>query len=175
MTKPNPSVSGLHIYQDKQRRTVYYDTISKKAYILRPSKMGQYNFYSKRFLFPIIFFIFCYSIKFGEFQFGFAGSLLVSAIVFLILEAFFRLRFLASLSISDHFVPYKKETILERLKSNSSKTDLLMRSFLYSAFGILLIIYGFMAEFNTTEMILCSASSVCLIGYGLLQLIASRE
>lgn len=175
MTNRRQTISGYHIYQDKQKRNVYYDIFTKKAYILRPSAMKQYNFYSKRLFFPIIVFVLCYSIQFGEIKLGIAGSLSAAALIFAIIECFFRFRFLASLSISTHFVPYGKSSFLSRLQEGSTKSDLIVRGCLYSAFGILLIIYGFLAEFTNIELTGCIMVSILLIGYGLLHLFAIKK
>ena len=175
MSNRRQPISGLNIYQDKQRRTIYYDIFTKKGYILKPSSYNQYNFYSKRLFFPIIIFVLCYSIKFGEIKFGLSGSLIAAALVLVLVEAFFRFKFLKSCAVSDHFVPYKKATLITQLQQGSKPSDLIVRCILYSAFGILLVIYGFMAEFSNIELIGSIVVSVLLIGYGLLHLLAIKK
>lgn len=172
MTKTKNRIAGLNVYKDKHNRDVYYDRLTKKAYIINPSDVNQYNFYSRRFFIPIIAFVLLFSLKIGNIELGYAGAAGIALIIGIITEAFFRFRFLKSLSAVPNFQPKEKPDYFDQLANAGNKQDLMIRSLLYFALGIVLIVFGYLSEFEIFEWIICIAFSLGAIIMGIINLIA---
>lgn len=172
MTKTKNRIAGMNVYKDKHNRDVYYDRLTKKAYIINPSDVNQYNFYSRRFFIPIIAFVLLFSLKIGNIELGYAGAAGIALIIGIITEAFFRFRFLKSLSAVPNFQPKEKPDYFDQLANAGNKQDLMIRSLLYFALGIVLIVFGYLSEFEIFEWIICIAFSLGAIIMGIINLIA---
>ena len=172
MTKTKNRIAGMNVYKDKHNRDVYYDRLTKKAYIINPSDVNQYNFYSRRFFIPIIAFVLLFSLKIGNIELGYAGAAGIALIIGIIKEAFFRFRFLKSLSAVPNFQPKEKPDYFDQLANAGNKQDLMIRSLLYFALGIVLIVFGYLSEFEIFEWIICIAFSLGAIIMGIINLIA---
>ena len=119
---------GKNIYKDKLNRTILYDKLTKKAYILKSSDEKQYSIYSKRFLFPIVAFALLFT------SFDYLIGLGAAVLVGIITELFYRYRFLKGLQINKDFTPCGKEDYYDQVAKATSKQDLTMRIILY--FGL---------------------------------------
>lgn len=162
----NRQITGFNLYKDKLNRNVHYDFVTKKGYIIKPSDENQYYIYSKRFLFPIIVFALLFNIL------DYAGSILASIVIAIITEVFYRTKFLKRLHSIKDFTPVRQNDYFDRLAKNATKQDLMIRTFLYFALGILLIAFGIVSEFEQLEWMICFAVSLFSIAMGLVNLLA---
>ena len=112
------------------------------------------------------------TVKIGNIELGYAGAAGIALIIGIITEAFFRFRFLKSLSAVPNFQPKEKPDYFDQLANAGNKQDLMIRSLLYFALGIVLIVFGYLSEFEIFEWIICIAFSLGAIIMGIINLIA---
>jgi branched-subunit amino acid transport protein AzlD len=109
-------VLGFNLYKDENDRTIYYDNISKKAYLLTSKEEKKFFLFSSR---PIIGFIVAYIIYYLIKEYIIA--IFAGVMVYLVLLFFFRKMFLADLSVINGFVPNKCDSLVKRLGESFSK------------------------------------------------------
>lgn len=110
MTNNNQKAIGFNMYNDDRGRTIYYDRISKKGYLLGKKDESKYLFYSSR---PITGFIVGYLAFY--LTNNWAVSIFTGIVTYLVLLFFFRFMFLKDLTEIKNFSPSKKQPLLERM------------------------------------------------------------
>ena len=66
----------------------------------------------------------------------------------------------------------KKSDYFEQLASIASKQDLMMRTLLYFALGVLLIAFGFVSKFELMEWVVCICACVFAFYMAIVNMIA---
>ena len=170
--KNQPSISGFSIYQDTHGRDVYYDFITRNGYLILESNANQFNLYQKRLIIPLIVFALLLNYRIGSFYINIYLAALAALIVLVGLEFLFRFRFLRSLKVVPNFQPEKRSGYIEQLSNSAEKSDLIIRSLLYIALSILVLVFGYLSGFDNIEWIICIVVSVCAAVMGIINVLA---
>lgn len=170
--KSSSQISGFNVYKDRKNRDIYYDMITKKGYVITKDDMGQFNFYSRRLFVPIIALILLAPLKIGGVEIGFTKAAIISLVLMIITELFYRFRFLRSLKVVPNFQPEKRSGYIEQLSNSAEKSNLIIRSLLYIALSILVLVFGYLSGFDNIEWIICIVVSVCAAVMGIINVLA---
>lgn len=137
-------LTGLSIYQDPKRGTIFYDIFTKKGYILTSSDVKTYTIYTS--MLPL-----CFIVSFAATSF-FSLSYTAGAIIFLVLFiavlVLFRVKFFYTLPEATDWKPVKRENIFVWMAMNFSKNRLIILIFLLIALTILMPLYSKMENFT---------------------------
>lgn len=126
----NKKPEGINIYKDEKERTIYYDFLTKKAYVISASKEKQFSIINNVYLYSILVFVMEYAV----FNLSLPISIVLAVIVFFILE--WRLRyFLKNCTYISNFKPKKANRFDDSSLSNGF---LAMKATAYMVLGLLL-------------------------------------
>lgn len=163
------SVAGINIYKDSRNRTVYFDRLTKDGYVITAHNVNQYNFYSKRFLIPLIAFALLSTLNVGGYKLGFGKAALICLGIIIVMEYLFRFRFLKSLTTIPNFRPEKKKPYLQQIiDSNTNKFVIFLKAILYLALGIIFIYYAYLSNYDLVEWFVAGTVSIAAIWYGII-------
>lgn len=129
----NKKLSGINIFQDKHGRSVYYDRIFKKGYLIQDKNIQQYYFYQNRYLFVAII-----AILSATYISNYWLIILFSILAIIILEVMFRISYLHHLTVLSNFKPIKKQSNISINKETKNKY--LMKVIAFTLLSILLIL-----------------------------------
>ena len=162
-------VRGFHIYQDEKDRNIYYDWITKNAYVISDKNVGKYYFYQNRLVFAIIAFVLAVN-----FVLDTTASFILAVAIVVVMEILFRTRFLPSLTQIAKFKPTKtkRSSMIDQIAESNDKKKVMLKIFLYAAFGILLIINAYIEHLSQTLLGLSIVVGVISIVIALMHIIA---
>lgn len=166
-------VTGFNIYKDKKNRDVYYDWLTKEAYMITKYEIKKLNFYQKRFIIPVIIFSLVYTIDVFKLKFGIMGAGAAALLSFICMEYLFRFRFLKSMIVVPNFVPDKKEGYVYQLANSAPLSNLIVKGLLYITLGVLLVVFGYQEGFQTIEWFACIIITIVVVFAGIIHLYAS--
>lgn len=148
-------LSGRNIYGDKKNRVIYLSPITKKAYVLKPMHVKEFNQSKSRFILPIIIFIFISGIAFDKPIIDIPYAPLVAALIALAVYGFFAYRFyykfLPTLTVLPNFVPEHKNSFLDTARRRSPNVSML-RLGLLLVMAVLFILNGRQVFERTGDM-----------------------
>lgn len=156
-------VVGLSIYQDSRGRDVYYDRLTKNAYLIQEKNIKQYSLYSKRFIFAFVIFALVSSLELGGKVVGPLWGSILGLGGYIAFECGFRFKFLKNLVLVSNFTPTRKKTYLEQIKESNEKGKAIMKGISYLLLGVLLILLGIDKQFNLVSWIICGVLAVSVI------------
>ena len=137
-------LSGLFIYQDKRRGTVYYDIFSRKGYILTSSDVKTYLLYTA--MLPI-----CIIVAFiitSAANMTYVSAFFIFIAMYLLAAIIFRITFFYKLPEATNWRPAKKENIFLSLARTYSKQRLIVLIILLLLLTIIMPIYAKMEGFT---------------------------
>lgn len=149
-------LSGISIFQDPKRGTVFYDYLTKKAYNITTSDVRGYMVYSG--MIPL-----CLAAAFAMmsvFSFNYVTTFLIFILLYGFTEIIFRTMYLPKLPYIEKWKPYKKDNIVVSMAKKYPKTNLIILTFLFLALTILMPMYAKlinMDQFNTIASYIVSA------------------
>ena len=132
------SLSGMHIYRDDKGRTLYYKPRTMTGYVITSTDVATYRTLSKRIALGIIGAVLTALFTDGT-QFSWLIAAVVGLGIYIFLEIRFRTKFLKNLVQVHNFIPKEKPTYIEAIAKDTI-SRLLLKAFLYFAFGTLLIL-----------------------------------
>ena len=92
-------IRGLHIYKNDKGQTIYYDVLSKKAYIINKKDETLYLVLSRKLVIAIFLGLLVYFLS----NFRVLLSIIIAAVIYIALFLFFRLFFIKNLNIDKKF------------------------------------------------------------------------
>lgn len=159
-------IRGINIYVDDQDRYVYYDPFTKRGYLLLDKNIKQFYFYQNRYLYVIIALI-----LFTGFIANVYASLGFGIMAVIVLEYLFRVRYLNSLTILGNFKPVNKASTLRRSLNPETRGKMLIKSFLYTALSVLLVINAYIEQYELWLFVGTCAVAVVTIGIAIYNLV----
>lgn len=154
-------LSGLNIYQDPKRGTIFYDPLTRKGYILTSSDVNTYTMYTA--MLPI-----CILAGFGIsalLSFNYVTSFVIFIVLYIICAILFRIFFFYKLPVAEKWHPYKKEKIYISMARNFTKGRLIALILMLLALTIMMPMYGKIENFDQNNMIACYLiAAVTLVG-----------
>ena len=131
-------LSGLFIYQDPKRGTIFYDVVTKKGYILTSSDVKIYTIYSA--MLPM-----CIIVSAGilsMFSMNYASALIVFIAMFILYESLFRAFFFYKLPVAENWHPIKKESLHVTMARGFSKQRLIILIVLLLLLSVMMPLYA---------------------------------
>ncbi|MCR5096421.1 MAG: hypothetical protein K6A70_06755 [Erysipelotrichaceae bacterium] len=130
-------LSGMYIYQDPKRGTIFYDIITRKGYILTSSDVKTYTIFTA--MLPL-----CLVLALGMLSL-FPNNYVIPVICFLVMfityQVLFRILFFYKLPVAEKWHPLKRENIFISMARNFSKPRLLLLIGMLTVLSILMPIY----------------------------------
>ena len=130
-------LSGMYIYQDPKRGTIFYDIITRKGYILTSSDVKTYMIFTA--MLPL-----CLVLALGMLSL-FPNNYVIPVICFLVMfityQVLFRVLFFYKLPVAENWHPLKRENIFISMARNFSKPRLLLLIGMLTVLSILMPIY----------------------------------
>lgn len=131
-------LSGLFIYRDPKRGTIFYDIFSRKGYILTSSDVNTYTLYTAMFPLCIVIALLCVQL----FHLDYLAAGLIFLALYIIAAAYFRFTFFYKLPVAERWKPVKKENIFVYMARGYSKQRLIVLIGLLLALSILMPLYA---------------------------------
>lgn len=150
-------LSGRNIYTDKQNRTIYYDKVTKKGYLIESKQVQAASFYKNRFVIAVIAAILLAATILTPVQ-----SVIAGAVMLVLAELAFRLSFLKKLEPVDNVDFEKRVSALQYIVEEKGKGRVLSLAILYLVAAVLVVLNALEQQYDTPAMIL--SGCVALIG-----------
>ena len=115
-------LSGIFIFQDAKRGTIFYDIFTRKGYILTSSDVRTYTIYTAMFPLCIVIALFSVSL----FKINYFSAFLIFVALYLLASAYFRFTFFYKLPVAERWKPAKRESIFMYFARGFSKQRLLV-------------------------------------------------
>ena len=130
-------LSGLFIYQDPKRGTVYYDIFTKRAFVLTSRDVKSYALYQS--MIPL-----CVVLSLGSmrlFSLGWTDALIIFVALMILAQVLFRLLFFYKLPEIKNWKPLKRENIISYMVNNFSTKRLIVLIILLLLLTVLMPLY----------------------------------
>ena len=131
-------LSGIFIFQDAKRGTIFYDIFTRKGYILTSSDVRTYTIYTAMFPLCIVIALFSVSL----FKINYFSAFLIFVALYLLASAYFRFTFFYKLPVAERWKPAKRESIFMYFARGFSKQRLLVLIVLLYLEGIRLALWN---------------------------------
>ena len=131
-------LSGLFIYQDPKRGTVFYDILTRKGYVLTSSDVKKYVLYSSTFSIAIAIAVLAHTL----FHLPISYAVILFAFIYILSELIFRFTFFYKLPVAENWTPNKKDNLVTSFAKNYSKARLIILIVLLLILTILMPIYA---------------------------------
>lgn len=141
-------LSGIFIFQDAKRGTIFYDIFTRKGYILTSSDVRTYTIYTAMFPLCIVIALFSVSL----FKINYFSAFLIFVALYLLASAYFRFTFFYKLPVAERWKPAKRESIFMYFARGFSKQRLLVLIVLLLALTILMPIYANMEHYEGVNL-----------------------
>ena len=137
-------LSGMYIYQDPKRGTIFYDILTNKGYILTSSDVKTYTIFTA--MLPL-----CLVVALGSlslFSNNYLMALIIFAVLFISYELLFRVFFFYKLPEAENWHPVKEESIFVQMARNFTTPRLVILIVLLSVLSVLMPLYARMQNFE---------------------------
>ena len=131
-------LTGLSIYQDPKRGTIFYDIFTRKGYILTSSDVKTYTIYQS--MLPLCFIMAFAATSF--FSLSYVTALVVFLVLFISVMILFRVKFFYTLPEAVDWKPVKRENIFVWMAMNFSRSRLIILAAMLAALTIMMPIYA---------------------------------
>lgn len=155
--KESIRLSGRNIYTDKQNRTIYYDRVTRKGYLIEGRHVQAAAFYKNRFVIAVIAAILLAATILTPIQ-----SVIAGAVMLVLAELAFRLSFLKKLEPAENIDFEKRVSALQYIVEEKGKGRVLSLAVLYLIAAALVVLNALDQQYDTPAMIL--SGCVALIG-----------
>lgn len=155
--KESIRLSGRNIYTDKQNRTIYYDRVTRKGYLIGGKHVQAAAFYKNRFVIAVIAAILLAATILTPIQ-----SVIAGAVMLVLAELAFRLSFLKKLEPVENIDFEKRVSALQYIVEEKGKGRVLSLAVLYLVAAALVVLNALDQQYDTPAMIL--SGCVALIG-----------
>ncbi|MBQ0036989.1 MAG: hypothetical protein KBT35_08760 [Firmicutes bacterium] len=161
MAKQVQQPIGFNLYADEGGRTIYYDRINKKGYLISKKEESKYFFFSSR---PVTAFALGYLAYY--LSHNWIITIFVAVVAYLVMLFFFRKMFLADLPELPKFVPGKKEPLYARFAHTFSSTRIIVIIVLAFLLSIGTCINAYISNYDQITKILNYALAVGAFIFG---------
>lgn len=160
-------LSGRNVYTDRQKRTIYYDRLTKQGYYLHKEDEGKMQFFKNRFTIVLFAAILCAGTFLTWTQAAIAGVVSMT-----VAELYFRFSYLKKLEPAEDIDFQRRISALDYILQNKSKGAVASLAGLYLAFAVLVVLNAYLEQYNTGLTLLSYGLGVVGVYYCILHLIA---
>ena len=154
-------LSGLSIYQDPKKGTIFYDFITRRSFLISNSDVKTYMISTT--ILPVCVLL-TFLIK-SFVSLDLIKSILLFIVLFIAGEILFRVLFVYKLTEIENYTPPKKENIIDYLANNYSKTRLIILLLLLILLIAMMPTYAKLTNFTGTNLyIIYFATLLAIIG-----------
>ena len=154
-------LTGLSIYQDPKRGTIFYDIFTKKGYILTSGDVKTYTIYTS--MLPL-----CFIVAFAAmslFKLDYIAVLVIFLVLYAGVMVLFRIKFFYTLPEAEGFKPIKRENIFVSIARTFPRNRLIVLIAMLVALTILMPIYANMENVEGVNLYgSYTISAITLIG-----------
>ena len=140
---------GSNIYLDDLGRNVYYDKLTKEAYLIQDKDFKSFSFYSNRYVLVVGSII-----VFSVFLESFVVCTSIALCLVIVLEIIFRKKYLPTLIKLDNFKANNKLSYVDQEVDGNSSSKTKLKVFLFILLAILLGANAYIEEFKGFELII---------------------
>ena len=138
-TDMKPSeLTGISIYQDPKRGTIFYDIFSRRAYILTHSDVRKYNIYTSLLIVCIVVAI----AAANAFRLGYVNGIIIAAALLIACMAYFRFSFFYQLPMADNWKPFRRRNIFESIAEKYETARIVVLVVMLGLLSVLMPFYG---------------------------------
>lgn len=163
----NTSIAGRNIYTDKKNRILYYDYFSKNGFIIKQDGLSILYIYKNRF-----FIILLSVILVTDIISSWLIAIALTAGLLLMLEILFRRFYFSKLCVSPIHPNMKQKTLLTSLILARDPVKTLMKTILYFAFSILIVLNAYLQHASLMMYTLSIILSLAGLYYSVVHLLA---
>ena len=157
-TKGKKQIRSFSVYLDKNGNSIYYDRFTKCGYLLKEEVFAQFRTYNNRYLLAFMFGILAYN-----FITDLRWTILITVGIAVVMEFFFRKKFLTHLTKYPNFKP-----VVKAQENNSEpKSKIIMRMVLYLAFAVLIVLNAYQQKYGNLILFTSYLAAVIAV-YGAL-------
>ncbi len=168
-TKPVEKIrlSGRNIYTDKRKRTIYYDWVTKKGYLIEKKNENSALFFKNRFV--VILFA---AILFGATFLTWQQAVIAGAVMLALAEVTFRISFLKKLEPVTDVDFEKRISALEYIVTEKEEGRVIALAVLYLAFAVLVILNAIQQKYAVGLMVFSGCLALVGVYFSVLHVIA---
>lgn len=160
-------LSGRNIYTDKKGRTIYYDMVTRKGYLVDKTNENSAVFYKNR----IVVILFA-AILFWATFLSWLQAVIAWAIMMALAEFAFRRVFLKKLDPVTDVDFERRVSALQYIMENKEKGRIIVLAFLYLLFAVLIVLNAYMEKYSLGLQIFSGCLALVGIYFGALHIIA---
>lgn len=157
-------LSGLSIYQDPKKGTIFYDFITRKSFLI--SNRDVQSYLLSTYIMPVsVLLAFLFK---SLFSLDLLKSILAFIAIFILLEILFRIFFVYKLTEIENYTPPKKENIIDSMANNYSKTRLIILLILLILLIFMMPTYAKLSNFEGINLaIVYLATFLTIVGFNI--------
>lgn len=159
-------LSGRNIYTDKQNRTIYYDWVTKKGYLVGSKDAQAATFYKNRFAVILIAAILFAATFLTVTQAVVAGAVMLAAA-----EIAYRRSFLKKLEPVEDVDFERRVTALQYIVNEKSKGQALSLAVLYLLAAVLVVLNALDQKYGTGLLVLSGLIALIALYFSVLHFI----
>ncbi|HJA13044.1 MAG TPA: hypothetical protein H9799_08900 [Candidatus Mediterraneibacter merdipullorum] len=160
-------LSGRNIYTDKKGRTIFYDLVTKKGYLVDKASENSAVFYKNRLV--IILFA---AILFGATFLTKIQALIAWAVMMALAEFAFRKVFLKKLEPVTDVDFERRVSALQYIIENKERGRVIALAFLYLLFAVLIVLNAYLEKYSTGLLVFSGCLALVGLYFGILHIIA---
>ena len=147
-----PVLSGMHIYKDNKNRSIYYDVLTKKAYVITNADVKSYSIYAQRFFIALALAVLIMALTYEDHS----NLMIFGPLVALVVYGLMEWRFRVFLNTCNQ-IPVKLEQWVgrEQLSAQEPKSRLITKTVLLIALAVLIIVNAYVSHFDWFLTICC--------------------
>ena len=144
-------LGGLSIYHDEKNRTIYYNRISKRAYVIKPNDFGTFQTYNMRFFAALAATIVLFSFS-DTFLANPLIAIGIGVLVFVVLQVKFN-SFLKRCTVIANFDPKNSYGSIQ-IAATSETRHLALKALLFLVLAVLIIYNAYERHYGTLTLII---------------------
>lgn len=160
-------LSGRNIYTDKKGRTIYYDFVTQKGYLVDKKSENSAVFYKNR----IVVILFA-AILFAATFLSVIQAVIAWAVMMALAEFAFRRSFLKKLEPVTDVDFERRVSALHYITENKEKGRVVVLAVLYLVFAVLVILNAYTEHYSTGLWIFSGCLALVGVYFGVLHIIA---
>lgn len=170
MIENSKYITGRNIQYSKKGECILYDSFTKAGYLVPISRQTQLAVFQNRFLISVTGLVFGIIANIGT-----VSSIGIGAILLIILEYLYRMRFLKSLAKVRKYVPAPGRTLADSIAERYTKKKAISYSILLVLFGVLMVFNSISAHAAIYNLVLSAAILAACICYAAIFLKAASR
>lgn len=168
MNNRNDKISGLFIYKDPKKGTVYYDIFTKNGYNLTSSDFESYS----KFTILKLMSLFSVFLFMELFKMDITSSILIAIVLFICIEIISRKTFLEKLPKIQNYQPIKKDKIHVSFAKSMGKSKLIITSILALVLSVLIAVYAYTEGYQGINLVISLILSLIMFALAVIGVLA---